>query len=64
MPADPKPLKVYGDVRGLKAPALRCVIPKEESDLAIVSRLSSVSIEQGPAIINIYHFRRDDVSRK
>ena len=50
-PSSSKPWKLYGDVLGLKAPPLKKFAPDFFTAFAISTTCSSLSTEQGPAII-------------
>jgi hypothetical protein len=48
--SSPRPLKVYGEVRGLKAPPRSIVAPASATARAVSSVCSRYSTVQGPAI--------------
>ena len=49
-PSSPRPWKLYGELRGLKAPPRRTFAPARLTAEAAASTCSSVSAEHGPAI--------------
>ena len=49
-PSSPSPWKLYGELRGLKAPPRRIFAPARLTAAAVASTCSSVSAEHGPAI--------------